>query len=254
MTAMDERRLSELFAEAADDAQRTAPPPRFEYADVVSDTGRPKSRARTWQTSIAAAVVLITIGAGMTAIQMLGANRSGSTLAAPGPPPTTAAAPGNRPPSAFAERTAPAPDAPLAPDARSATPFAAPPGAEKRLATSSCARPDAPLFTAVTEAVPSARRHVPRPLADAAQCPEGGRGVEVDVDDHGARGVLRVLLAPKGSGGVDTSGRGAGPVLTASANTPGGARLIVSMTAPAGHRVPYANQLGPLANRLAKRF
>jgi hypothetical protein len=278
MTAMDERRLSELFAQAADDAQRNAPPPRFEYSDIVPGEGRRKSRPRTWQTSAVGAAVLITIVAGMASIQMLGDNRPDSTLAAPERPPAAAAAPDSRPPRVFAETAAPAPPAepvpgappaagaqpapgtqPVpgvrsAPDARSATPFDGPPGAQKRVANSSCARPDAQLFTALVEAIPAVRRQMPRPLADAVRCPEGGRGVEVDVVDRGAHGILRVFLVPPEWGGMDTSGQGVGSTLTTSAATRGGARLVVSMTAPAGHRVPYVSQLDTLANRLAKRF
>lgn len=249
---MDERRLTELFTEAADEAQRHAPPPRFEYADVVASRKRPKSRARAWQTSVAAGVVLITIVAGMAAIQMLGTNRPGTTLAAPGPPPRTATSSDSPPPSMFAEQTAPA--TPLAPHARSATPFEPAPGQRKRLATSSCARPDTRLLAALVEILPPVRRAVPHPLSDAVRCPEGARGLEVDVDDRGASGVLRVVLLPPRTGGTDASGQGDRSVLTASANTPTGARIVVSMTAPTGHRVPYANQLGPIAKRLATRF
>jgi hypothetical protein len=173
-------------------------------------------------------------GAGLAGIQVLGTPAGHpSTLAAPAPAPE------------IAQRAAP-PGALAAPP----VPFV-PFGAAKRLATGSCAQPDQVLFGELTAALPATSGTVARPLADDAQCPKGARGVQIDVDDRGAHGVLRVLLSPPGASGINVFGSG-GSVYTTSADTPGGGQLTVSVTADGPGRIPFSNRLDQLAHTLAR--
>lgn len=249
---MDERRLSELFTEAAEQVQHSAPPPGFDHASVLANSRRATERARRWQTGTMAAAVVVVVGAGLTSIQLLGtAGRPPTTLA--GPAPSASPAPAPR-----FDRAAPltGPEVRSAPNARSGPDVppgpGIPPGPEgERPGSSSCAQPDLILFSQLTAALPGVKGKTPRPPADDADCPQGARGVEVDVRDRGAPGVLRVLLSPPGAGGVTVTGRGRGSVYTTSARTRDGARLTVSVTTDAPGRIPYANRLTQLARTLA---
>jgi hypothetical protein len=267
---MDERQLTQLFHDAAEQAGQTAPPPSFDHRDVVAGSRRATERAKRWQTGAAAAAVLAAAATGLASIQVLGVNRQETTLAAP--------APAVPPPGMFAERApAPAPSPGIAPTpgiASDGVPGSAPgsapgsgpsdrsgqadqPGAPgefaapKRVATSSCARPDRGLFEQLAAALPAVRGAMPRPLPDEASCPEGATGFEVDVNDRGAPGVLRVLLSPPGAGGINVSGRGRGSVFTTSAKTEDGGQLSLSMITARPGRIPLVNRLAPVARELA---
>jgi hypothetical protein len=224
---MDERWLTEMFAEAAEQAQRNAPLAGFDHDAVLAGSRGATERARRWRIGATAIAVLAVAGAGLSSIRVLGTSAGH---------PTTLAAPASAP--EIAQRAAP-------PGAL--VPF----GARKRLATDSCAQPDQALFRELTAALPAATGAVPRPLADDAQCPKGARGVEIDVNDRGARGVLRVLLSPPGAGGINVSGSG-GSVYTTSTNASGGGQLTVSVTTDDPGRIPFSSRLNQLAHTLAR--
>lgn len=229
---MDESRLTELFQDAAD---HNAPPASFSHEDVVAGSRRAQQRARRLQTGAIAVVLVGLAGAGVVTTGVLNTSSGGSTtLAEPAP----AAAPE-------------APNAESAPgaDSRVASPF----GAEKRAARDSCAVPDQALFDQLAELVPAVRGATPRPVSDEAYCPAGARGVEVDVTDGDAHGVLRVLLSPPGSlGGGSNIQTGGGSQSTASSSTRGGGSLSVTSSSRSGD-APYEDDLDDLADKLAAR-
>jgi hypothetical protein len=251
---VDERRLRELFAEAAEQAGRDAPPPGFDHDAVLSGSRRATARARRRQNVLAAAaVVVVVLGGGATAVGLSGRSGHPSTLAEP-----SATPPG---PRVFAQETPAAPGTPapgaqaapgFGPRARVASPEAAPGGRAselgKRRAGGSCARADQQLFSRLATAVP--RVGSARPLDDAAPCPEGARGVQVDVTDHGVPGTLRVRLDPPGAA-APRPGSGGLPVRVATARTPDGRDLTVWATAAAPGPVPLAGRLDALARTLA---
>jgi hypothetical protein len=81
------------------------------------------------------------------------------------------------------------------------------------------------------------------------RCPSDGRGLEVDVEDRGAHGTLRVLLSPRG-GGMSVISRGGGSVITSSVSTRSGGTLSISLTSQAG-RAPLGKQVNQLTRALA---
>ncbi|HEY2202899.1 MAG TPA: hypothetical protein VGH99_00285 [Pseudonocardia sp.] len=259
---MDERRLTELLADADERAAASMPPSSFGHADVLAKSRRVGERRRRRLSAVASFVVLGLAAAGVAGAAVLGsptAARPGALAAPPavaeGTDPAAGAAPGAAPRAAApyaAQEQAPG-QAPAGPQARSApAPTATPFGADKRAAASGCAQADPRLFAQLAEVLPELRGAAPRPLSDQVGCPAGGRGLEVDVDDDGARGVLRVLFSPDGGGMVVTGG-GGGSVVTTSTSTPGGGSLAVSVVSVPHGDTPYAGRVGEIAHALAER-
>jgi len=249
---MDERRLTELFREAADSAADSAPPPRFDHSDVLAGSRRAQQRTRRLQTGAIAVAVLAMATAGVVSAGVLRTGApttlAGPTVAGPAPAPTEGAPGAEAAPQPFGAQSAPAGPRAAAPDG------AAPFDTEKRAASGSCGVADAELFAQLADVLPAVRGASPRPLSDDVYCPRGGRGVEVDVTDGGARGTLRVLLSPPGSlGGGSSVQTGPGSMDTTSVSTgDGGSLSLTTMSAGRG-AAPYDDQLDDLAGELAKR-
>jgi len=222
--------LTELFRDAADSAGHNAPPASFSHEDVVAGSRRAQQRTRRLQTGAIAVVLVGLAGAGVVSTGVLSTSSGGSTtLAEPAP----AAAP---------EATS-----------EGAPGAAAPFGAEKRDAKDSCAVPDRALFDQLAELVPAVRGATPRPVSDEAYCPDGARGVEVDVTDGDAHGTLRVLLSPPGSlGGGSNIQTGGGSQSTSTSSTRQGGSLSVTSSSRRGD-APFEHDLDDLADKLAAR-
>ncbi|HEV7787375.1 MAG TPA: hypothetical protein VGP05_00050 [Pseudonocardia sp.] len=240
---MDERRLTEMFSEAADSAAHNAPPATFDHSDVVAGSRRAQQRSRRLQTSAIAVAVLGLATAGALGVGVLNTSTSGSsTLAEPSPvtsPQAAESAPGvESAPQPFGAQS----------DSRAAAPFAA----GKRAGSSSCAVPDRQLFEQLSDVIPAVRGATPRPLSDEAYCPDGARGVEVDVTDGGARGVLRVLLSPPGSLGGGSNVQTGGSGSTSSVATHDGGSLSLTTSSSRG-AAPFEDQLDDLADELAAK-
>jgi hypothetical protein len=248
---MDERRLTELFHEAADAAADSAPPARFDHSDVLAGSRRAQQRTRRLQTGAVAVAVLAMATAGVVSAGVLRTSAP-TTLASPAPasaPAAAESAPGaEAAPQPFGAQSAPAGPRAAAPDG------GAPFDTEKRAASGSCGVADGQLFAQLAEVLPAVRGASPRPLSDEVYCPRGARGVEVDVTDGGARGTLRVLLSPPGSlGGGSSVQTRAGSMDTTSVSTgDGGSLSLTTMSAGQG-AAPYDDQLDDLAGELAKR-
>jgi hypothetical protein len=246
---MDERRLTELFHEAADAAADSAPPAQFDHSDVLAGSRRAQQRTRRLRTGAVAVAVLAMATAGVVSAGVLKTSAP-TTLAGPASAPSTAeSAPGaEAAPQPFGAQSAPAGPRAAAPDG------GAPFDTEKRAASGSCGVADGQLFAQLADVLPAVRGASPRPLSDDVYCPRGARGVEVDVTDGGARGTLRVLLSPAGSlGGGSSVQTGPGSMDTTSVSTgDGGSLSLTTMSAGRG-AAPYDDQLDDLAGELAKR-
>jgi hypothetical protein len=240
---MDDRRLTELFHEAADSAAHQAPPASFDHADVVAGSRRAEQRARRLRTGAVAAAVLgvAVAGAASAGVLRTSSTSPNSPTALAGPPalssPRAENAPGNAQP--YGTQAGP----------RTADPFAA-----KRAGEDSCAVPDQQLFDQLSELVPVAHGATPRALSDEAYCPDGGRGVEVDVRDGPTRGVLRVVLSPPGSlGGGSNVQTGGGSESTTTVTTHNGGSLSLTTKSAGEGSAPFENQIDGLADQLAAR-
>jgi hypothetical protein len=225
---MDEDRLTEVFREAADRAGHTAPPAGFDHADVLAGSARATRRAHHRRMGAVAAAVLVVAAGGLISAEVLHTTSS------------TAAAPDATPPGTMRSE-----DAPGA--------AAGPSSAGKRAAGDSCAVADPELFAQLGELLPAVRGATPRPLGDNTYCPDGGRGVEVDVNDGDARGTLRVLLSPPDSvGGGSSIQTGGGSMSTDTVSVRGGGSLSLTTRSSEGG-APYEDELDDLADELAHR-
>jgi hypothetical protein len=235
---MDERRLNQLRRETAETVEQAAPPATVDHADVLAGFRRARERARRRQTVAVAVAALVVAGAGLFSAGLLSTSAPGAnTLAERTPSASAAPAPGALPGQPG--------DGGLPENGQRQVPFEA----QKRVTPSSCSEPDLALFGQLTAALPALRGATPRPLSDAVSCPEGGRGVEVDVVEDGARGVLRVLLSPSG-GGMSVTSSG-GSVISTSTSTQNGGTLSVSVISAGSGRAPYEGQVDQLADTLA---
>jgi hypothetical protein len=233
---MDERRLAELFQDAADDAASQAPPATFDHADVLAGSRRALQRQRRRVAGGVAVAAVALAAAGLAGAGVLGspAGRP-STLA--GPAPASAPEQPGFAPAPGAEAPAPRP--------RQATPF----GAQKRDSSAGCARPDAELFAQLAAVLPAVKGATPRPLSDAAGCAAGGRGFEVDVNDAGVPGTLRVVFAPPGVS--LPPGDAAAPAASRSARTRDGGQVTVTAIPTGAGTAPFAARLDRIAADLA---
>jgi len=238
---MDERRLTELFHEAADSAAHQAPPATFDHADVLAGSRRAQARARRLQTGSIALAVLGLATAGVLSAGVLRTSSAPTTLAGPVPvtSPRVESAPGGEQPDGGAQSGGG--------QAYGTAPFAE----QKRAGSDSCAVPDQRLFGQLADLVPAVRGATPRPLSDDTYCPSGGRGFAVEVSDGGAHGELRVLLSPRGTiGGGSSVQTGGGSMSTSTSSTRDGGSLSVTTMSHRGG-APYENRLDDLADKLA---
>ncbi|WP_028938348.1 hypothetical protein [Pseudonocardia spinosispora] len=220
---MDQRKLTEMFSDAADDADRGAPPATFGHDDVLAGSRRARERSRRRMTGGVAIAAVVLVGAGLF---------SAGRLTAPSGDSTTLAQPSSAPAEAPAQPYAAAPDA-----------------AQKRVAPSDCSEPDQQLFDQLSAVLPQLKGVTPRPLGDQVSCPRGARGFEVDVTDGAASGTLRVLLSPNGGGMTIQRGHG-GSIITTSTSTESGGSLSLSAISDSGP-APYGKRINQLAHTLA---
>lgn len=220
---MDERRLTELFAEQARAAADDAPPATFSHAGVVATSRRQTQRRHQLAVGGVTLGLVALLGAGIGAARL--ADQQGST--------NSAAAPGGS-----GERAADA----AVPDA--AVPDAAVPGAAAAPApaTTGCVTPDVELATALGEVLPTAAGAVPQPVP--SPCTAGARAVQLAVTDAGRSGTVRVVLGAQSSGSLLPAGGASRTVRTAA-----GASLTVSSLDGV-----LTDRLDAVAQALAARF
>ncbi|TQM06388.1 hypothetical protein [Pseudonocardia kunmingensis] len=239
MTDVDDERLGALFRAAA--AESTAPPPGFDHEGVVRASRRATVRRRTAVT-----------GAGLALVAVLGI---GGAVLLPGPSgggaDTTVAAPMLAPePEAGAPRAAreaPPPAAGDAPEAARGPEAVAGPVPLGPGRTECADRHDPELRAIVEEFLPEV---VGAPeAATTMECRPGGeRGVNVEVRDGAADGLLTVQYLPPGAQPEPVEGAVVAP--TAS----GGTVVVSSRGDGPGTQAPFEDRLEDLATHLSPRL
>ena len=242
MTDVDDERLGALFRAAASDS--AAPAPGFDHEAVVRASRRITVRRRAAVTVGGLALfVLAGVGGAVVLPGSSGGSGDAATVAAPmnapDAPPADSRAQRQAQPPAAAERApgvAPAPEA------------AAVPGPPLGPGTTECAdRQDPALRALVEEFLPEV---VGAPeAAITMECrPRGERGVNIEVRDGAATGLLTVQYLPPGAQPEHVEGAVVAP--TAS----GGTVVVSSRGERAGAPVPFADRLSALATHLSPRL
>jgi hypothetical protein len=232
MTDVDDEELGALFRAAASDSG--APPPRFDHDSVVNASRRAAARRRA---ALAGGVVALFAVVGVVATIALPASpdRDASTVAAP----MLAPNPGARL------------DAGPAADAGSGQAAAEAAGAGARPlgpGTAECAdRQDPALRTIVEEVLPGVAG-APE-AATTMECrPRGERGINVEVSDGGAVGLLSVQYLPPGVIVALVPGAVSAPTVS------GGTVIVSSRASEPGAPPPFADRLESTAAFLAPRL
>jgi hypothetical protein len=243
MTDVDDERLGALFRAAASDS--AAPAPGFDHEAVVRASRRITVRRRAAVTVGGLALFALAGIGGAVVLPGTSGNGGGdaATVAAPmnapeAPPADSGAKRGAQPPPA-AQR---APGAAPAPEA------AAVPGPPLGPGTTECAdRQDPALRALVEEFLPEV---VGAPeAAITMECrPRGERGVNIEVRDGAATGLLTVQYLPPGAQPEHVEGAVVAP--TAS----GGTVVVTSRGERAGAPAPFADRLPALATHLSPRL
>jgi hypothetical protein len=241
----DDERLGALFRAAASDS--AAPPPGFDHEAVVRASRRITARRRTAFTLGGLALfAVVGIGGALALPEPSGGAGDATTAAAPmlaqeGPPEDLGAHRQAPPPAAES-----APGAGVVPDtAPGAAPVGPPPLGP---GTTECAdRQDPALRGLVEEFLPEA---VGAPeAATTMECRPGGeRGVNLEVRDGAAAGLLTVEYLPPGTAIKPIQGAVHAP--TAS----GGTVVVITRGDGPGAPAPFADRLGTLAAQLAPRL
>jgi hypothetical protein len=254
MTDVDDDDLSTLFRTAASDPG--APPPGFDHRSVVAASRRVTVRRRAAVTGVGVALFA---AVGVGGMIVLPANQQGgageaSTAAAPmiesGPEvPLQAPAPGADARAAAPENNnAPPPAAPGAP-AQAAAPDAPAAGAAPLgPGTAECADRQDPALRALVEQVLPEVVGAPE-AATTMECrPAGERGVNVEVRDGAATGLLTVQYLPPGAAVQAPDGALTAP--TAS----GGTVVVASRPDRPNGTAPLTDRLEQAITYLAPRL
>jgi hypothetical protein len=242
MTDVDDERLGALFRAAASDS--AAPAPGFDHEAVVRASRRITVRRRAAVTVGGLALfALAGIGGAVVLPGTSGNGGDAATVAAPmiapeAPPEDSRAQRGPQPPAAAegAPGVAPAPEA------------AAVGGPPLGPGTTECAdRQDPALRALVEEFLPEV---VGAPeAAITMECrPRGERGVNMEVRDGAATGLLTVQYLPPGAQPEHVEGAVVAP--TAS----GGTVVVSSRGERADAPAPFADRLDSLATHLSPRL
>jgi hypothetical protein len=237
MTGVDDERLSALFRAAAADS--AAPPPGFDHEDVVRTSRRITIRRRAAVT-----------GAGLALIAVVGIGGAVALPGAGGDGTSTAAAPMIAPNGdARAQRHAPPPAAEGAPG-YAPDPEAAAAGGPPPLGpgTAECADRQDPALRAVLEEFLPEAIGAPEAAITTDCRPPGERGVNLEVGDGAATGLLTVQYLPPGAQAEPLEGAVVSP--TAS----GGTVVVSSRGDGPGAPAPFADRLADLGTSLAPRL
>lgn len=246
MTEPDDR-LAALFREAASE---TAPPPAFDHDAVVARSRKVTARRRSALLGGAMAA-LVVAGVG-TAVSLPLGDDAGSTAAAPASAPEAERA-------GDAAGGAPAPAAPApyvaAPEADSSVPDAlqgVPPftGVPLGPSAAECAPRQDPELRALVEQVLPEVAGAPEAAVTQECRPGGERGVDLEVDDAGAAGLLTVEYRPPGAPADADPGAVSATAPTAS----GGTVVVRSQGSGPGAPVPFEGRLDTAAAFLAPRL
>lgn len=240
MTEPDDR-LAALFREAA---STTAPPPAFDHDAVVARSRKVTARRRS--ALLGGAMALLVVAGVGTAVSLPLGDDAGSTAAAPASAPEAERA-------GDAAGGAPAPYA--APEGDSSVPYAlqdVPPftGVPLGPSPAGCAPRQDPELRALVEQVLPEVAGAPEAAVTQECRPGGERGVNLEVDDAGAAGLLTVEYRPPGTPADADPGAVSATAPTAS----GGTVVVRSQGSGPGAPVPFEGRLDTAAAFLAPRL
>jgi hypothetical protein len=246
MTDVDDDELGSLFRAAASDTG--APPPGFDHRSILAASRRVTIRRRAAVTGLGLALFAVVGVGGMIALP---SNQDGgagqSTAAAPMLAPDSAPAP-NADSRALAPDQAPPYAAPGEPDAAGVPEAAAVGGPPLGPGTAECADRQDPALRALVEQVLPEVVGAPE-AATTTECRPGGeRGVNVEVGDGTAAGLLTVTYLPPGAAVSLAEGGLSAP--TAS----GGTVIVSSRADRRGSAAPLADRLPDVVSYLAPRL
>jgi hypothetical protein len=250
----DDERLGALFRAAA--SESSAPPPGFDHEAVVRASRRITARRRTAFTLGGLALFgVVGIGGALALPEASSGGEDAATLAAPmlapEAPSADSRAPQQAPPPAAAEG---APGAGAVPDKREVAPAPAPGAAAAAgppplgPGTTECADRQDPALRAVLEEFLPEAIGAPE-AATTEECrARGERGVNLEVRDGSAAGLLTVQYLPAGTAIKPVEG-------AVVASTASGGTVVVSSR---GDRpdspAPFADRLHTLVTQLAPRL
>jgi hypothetical protein len=257
----DDERIGELFRAAASDS--AAPAPGFDHDAVVRASRRITARRRTAFT-VGGLALFAVVGIG-GAVVLPGSSESGgdaATVAAPmiapeapdadsraerqAPPPAAAeGAPGAAPEPRLAPDEGAGPDRDAAPDPGAAAVGGPPPLGP---GTAECADRQDPALRAILEEFLPEVVGAPEAAITMECRPRGERGVNLEVRDGAAAGLLTVQYLPPGVQPEQVEGAVSAP--TASGGTVAASSRGERVDDPA----PFADRLDALVAQLAPRL
>jgi hypothetical protein len=244
----DDERIGALFRAAASDS--AAPPPGFDHEAVVRASRRITARRRAAVT-VGGLALFAVVGIG-GAVALPGASERGSDAATAAAPMIAPEAPQadsraqHAPPPAAAEGAPGAgPDLRMAPDPGAAAVGGPPPLGP---GTTECADRQDPALRAIVEEFLPEVVGAPEAAITMECRPAGERGVNLEVRDGAATGLLMVQYLPPG---VQPE-RVEGAVIAPTAS--GGTVVVSSRGERAGAPAPFADRLDTLADQLAPRL
>ncbi|MEU4806748.1 hypothetical protein [Actinosynnema sp. NPDC023587] len=248
---MDERRIADLFRDAANGA----PPPSFDVGNVRSASARETARKRTRLALGSALTVVVALGGVVTYANLVPrenvSTSAGSAESAASPNLSPMAVPeprrgeslavpdvsGGLPPKSIPE------DPSTQGDGTSGTT-----GRPTTGGASGCQEVDRELAVALADELPAAEGL--QPSHAVANCPTGARGAGYLVrDDQGVYGVVSVVLVPPGVQALASSSPAEG-----RAPARDGTVFVLSEPAQGSVAGPFEARLTDLAARVAARF
>jgi hypothetical protein len=253
MTDVDDDDLSTLFRTAASDTG--APPPGFDHRSVVAASRRVTVRRRAAVSGVGVALFAAVGVGGMIVLPSSQQSGAGDTSTAAGPMfesspqvPLQAPAPGADSRAAAPENNAPPPAAPDAP-AQAAAPDTATAGAAPLgPGTAECADRQDPALRSLVEQVLPEVVGAPEAAITMECRPAGERGVNVEVRDGAATGLLTVQYLPPRAAVQPSEGALTAP--TAS----GGTVVVSSRPDRPNGEAPLKDRLEQAVSYLAPRL
>lgn len=237
----DDDRLAALFRDAASDT--AAPPSRFDHDDVVAASRRITARRRSALAGAAVAVFAVVGVGAVVVVPGLRGDDATSTAAAPNAASEEA---GDAVAPDAAQLAAPGAELPEA--LRDLPPFT---GVPLGPGTAECADRQDPALRAFVEQVLPEVVGAPEAATTMVCRPGGERGVNLEVQDAGAPGLLSVVYLPPG----DQDRTEAAGASSASAGTASGGTVTVSVRpVERGAPVPFVGRLETAAAFLAPRL
>ncbi|MQA10738.1 MAG: hypothetical protein GEU98_19725 [Pseudonocardiaceae bacterium] len=244
---VDDRKVAELFRDAASDA----PPPSFDVEDVLAASGRARARQRAAVLSGSALGIVVLVGGvvvGTNVLNGAGDSESGSAGVAAEQPSTTGSkmTPYGLPKGGNPQESVPTQSPKQGGDESGDV------GPRTGSTLRGCEKVDRELAVALAgelPATPSGRN------AGNLRCEQGARSAGFQVTVDGKLGQVSVLLMPDQPS--DTRPwTGARPHAEHAQRAASGGRTVVVLSEPpsGGTEAPYADRLGRIAAGIAGKF